>query len=90
MLSLFIVTSVIAVALMAYIALEPLVANYGRFSKPFRLACPEKRVDADVKVKTAVAAMSRAYGPAVLEVAHCSLLSRGSTCDERCLRGLAA
>lgn len=72
-----------------YAIVAPFALNYGRFTRPFRLPCPERHLNASVEVKATGAAISSAYGGRV-RLRKCSLLSPGQGCDEACLKGLTA
>ncbi len=82
--------AIASVAVMAYFAFEPWLANAERFKHGFRVTCPEQNVEAKVGVHVALAAISSADGPPALQMKKCSLLKPNDTCSEGCLTGLAA
>jgi len=73
-----------------YSVLAPVALNYSRFTRPFRLPCPERHMNAAVEVKASSAALSSAYGGSRVHMRRCSLLLPGQGCDEACLKDLAA
>ena len=90
--TLLIVSATIVLVFAAYALLAPLAMNFGRFSQPFHVPCPECTVEADVEVKATRAALGAAYGLGnkALQVRRCSLLPKGETCDGACLDRIAA
>jgi hypothetical protein len=90
MVSFMMVFAAILLIFATYTLLAPLALNAGRFLGRFRLTCPNRSEHAEVQVHAARAALSAAYGTPDLGLRHCSLLRPGDTCNEGCLKGLAA
>lgn len=90
MLTIVSVTAAILVVFVAYAAVAPMAMNLGRFWGKHSLTCPNRDVRAEVEVHPARAALAASYGAADLGLRRCSLLRPGDTCNEGCLRGIAA
>lgn len=90
MTTLFAVLGAIFLVFVAYAVAAPLAFNAGRFLGRFHLSCPLRGQAAEVTLYAARAALSSAYGRPNLAKRRCSLLGRGETCPEACLKGLTA
>ena len=76
----------VAVVFATYTLVAPLLLNRGRFSKGFRVMCPERNLFARVAAKASGAALASAYGAKRLPVRSCDLLKSGEKCDGVCLK----
>ncbi len=83
--TMLLVTVAVLGVFLSYTVLAPLAMNVARFVGRNWLFCPHRHRYGRVKLNALWAALSAGYGAPLLSVRRCSLLSKGETCDQRCL-----
>ncbi len=79
-------TVLVLAVLFTYAVLAPFSMNLGRFFGRKQLHCPSRHTYGAVRLNAMGAALSAGYGMPQIQVRACSLLGRGETCGEDCLR----
>jgi len=82
-----VVVGVVIVGL-AYVLFPVVADTYLRFRTKRRLACPEGRVQAQVGLDAAYAALTAAFRRPLLRVKKCSLWPEREACEQSCVSEL--
>lgn len=73
---------------LVYVGVPLCLDVFLRWRRPRMLACPERRIAAEVEVDALHAALTTPFGGPRHRIRHCSLLSPGERCAGTCLEGL--